>query len=136
MKSTVNGFNNKILNNINQNKKPKLNITIKGLSRKQVTVFMSTNNISRMIAKANAHVSNINWLLKGVKSEVSVNFICSDNKELLLTTNRVAISSDLNIIEKYLKDSNNIKHKESMSPRLSQSKSYLLCWEHEPLNLF
>ena len=60
MKSTVNGFNNKILNNINQNKKPKLNITIKGLSRKQVTVFMSTNNISRMIAKANAHVSNIN----------------------------------------------------------------------------
>ena len=41
----------KILNNINQNKKPKLNITIKGLSRKQVIVSMSTNNISRMIAK-------------------------------------------------------------------------------------
>jgi len=50
----------KMLNNINQNKKPKLNITIKGLSRKQVIVSMSTNNISRMMAKANAHVSNIN----------------------------------------------------------------------------
>jgi len=52
--------------------------------------------------------------LKGVKSEVSIDFICLDNKKLLLTTNRVAISSNLNIIEKYLKDSNNIKHKGSM----------------------
>jgi len=43
------------------------------------------------MAKANAHVSNINQLLKGVKSEVSVDFICSDNKGLLLTTNKVAI---------------------------------------------
>jgi len=70
------------------------------------------------MAKANAHVSNINQLLKGVKSEVSVDFICSDNKGLLLTTNKVAISSNLNIIEKYLKDSNDIKHKEGIRPRL------------------
>ena len=79
---------------------------------------MSTNNVSRVMAKANAHVSNINQLLKGVKSEVSVDFICSDNKGLLLTTNKVAISSNLNIIEKYLKDSNDIKHKEGIRPRL------------------
>ena len=50
----------KMLNHMNQNKKPKLNITIKGLSRKQVIVSMSTNNISRMMAKANVYVSNIN----------------------------------------------------------------------------
>ena len=50
----------KMLNHMNQNKKPKLNITIKGLSRKQVIVSMSTNNILRMMAKANTHVSNIN----------------------------------------------------------------------------
>jgi len=63
--------------------------------------------------------------LKEVKSEVSVDFICSDNKELLLTTNRVTILSDLNIIKKYLKDSNDIKHKEDINLRLPQSKSYL-----------
>ena len=50
----------KVLNNMSQNKKPKLNITMKGLFRKQVIVSMSTNNISRVMAKANVHVSNIN----------------------------------------------------------------------------
>jgi len=61
--------------------------------------------------------------LKGVKSEVSVDFIHFDNKGLLLTTNKVAVLSDLNIIEKYLKDSN--EHEKDMSPRLLQLKSYL-----------
>jgi len=73
----------KILNNMNQNKKSKLNITIKGLTRKQVIIPISTN-----------------------------------------TTNKVAISSNLNIIKKYLKDSNNIEYEEGMSPKLLQSKSY------------
>jgi len=115
----------KILNNIGQNKKPKLNITMKDSSRKQVIVFMSTNNILKVIVNANTYVSNINQLLKGVKSEVSVDFIFFDNRGLLLTTNKVAISSDLNIIEKYLKDSNDIEHEEDISPKLLQSKSYL-----------
>jgi len=79
---------------------------------------MSTNNISRVIAKANAHISNINQLLKEVKSEVSVDFIHSNNKGLLLTTKKVAILSDLNIIEKYLKDSNNIEHKEDIIKKI------------------
>ena len=91
---------------------------MKALSRKQVIVFMSTNNISRVISKTNAHISNINQLLKEVKSEVSVDFIHSHNKGLLLTTNKVAISSDLNIIEKYLKDSNNIEHKEDIIKKI------------------
>jgi len=122
---TRNSLANKVLNNMNRNKKTKLNRTIKGLSRKQVIVSMSTNNVLRIMANANTYISNINWLLKEVKSEVSVDFICSDNKELLLTTNRVTILSDLNIIKKYLKDSNDIKHKEDINLRLPQSKSYL-----------
>ena len=39
-------------------------------------------------------------------------------KELLLTTNKVAVLSNLNIIEKYFKDSNDIEHEKDMSPRL------------------
>ena len=40
-------------------------------------------------------------MLKEVKLEVSVDFICLDNKDLLLTMNKVIASFDLNVIEKY-----------------------------------
>jgi len=37
----------------------------------------------------------------------------------------VAISSDLNIVEKYMKELNDVNTSDIMSPKLSQSKSYL-----------
>jgi len=58
------------------------------------------------MAKTDIMVVNINRLLKGVKSQVSVDFIWSDNKGLLLTNNKVVVISNLNIIEKYLKKLN------------------------------
>ena len=60
------------------------------------------------MVKAKIYVSNINRLLKEVRSEIFVNFIYSDNKRLLITTNKVAAISNLNIIKKYMKDLNNI----------------------------
>jgi len=89
-------------------------MTTKEPSKKQIIIHMGSNNIV-----------NINRLLKGFKLEVSVNFICLDNKGLLLTTNKVVASSDLNIIEKYLKELNDVDSNEVMSSRLLQSKSYL-----------
>jgi len=86
---------------------------------------MGSNNIERVIAKANTNIVNINRLLKEFKLEVSVDFICLDNKGLLLTTNKVAASSSLNIIEKYLKELNNVDSNKVISPRLLQFKSYL-----------
>ena len=97
----------------------------KGLLRKQVIVPMRLNNAKRVMAKANTYISNINRFLKGVKSEISVDFICSDNKELLITTNKVAVTSDLNIIKKYIKNFNDINSSNIISLRLLQSKSYL-----------
>ena len=64
---------------------------------------MSTNNSKAIITQANEHILNINRLLKGVKSDVSVDFICSDNKEVIAVT-----PSDLSIVEKYVKELNNI----------------------------
>jgi len=61
----------------------------------------------------------INQLLRGVKSKCFINFICQDNKNLLITSNKVVFLSNLNVIEKYI---TNIEFKSS---RLSQSKSYL-----------
>jgi len=81
----------KVKNNLNQKDKPKLNMTIKDLSRKQVIISMKFCNSERVINKANIYISNINKLLKGVKSEISIDFIQLYNKRLLLTTNKVVV---------------------------------------------
>ena len=47
---------------------------------------MSTNNTERVIVQANKYITNINRLLKGVKSEISANYIHSDNKKIAITT--------------------------------------------------
>ena len=73
------------------------------------------------MVKVNIHVSNINRLLKGVKSEIFIEFIHSNNKRLLITTNKVAVISNLNIIEKYIKDLNNVDLNDIISPGLLQS---------------
>ena len=73
------------------------------------------------MVKANIHVSNINRLLKGVKSEIFIEFIHSNNKRLLITTNKVAVISNLNIIEKYIKNLNNVDLNDIISPGLLQS---------------
>jgi len=105
---------------LDQKDKPKLNMTTKGLSRKQVTVPMGSNNAERVMVKANAHVSNIK---KRVKSEIFVDFIHSNNKGLLIITNKVATTSDLNIIKKYIKDLNDVNSSDIINLKLSQSKS-------------
>ena len=48
-----------------------------------------------------------------------------DNKGIIVTTNKVVVPSVLNMVEKYIKDLNNIDSSNTMSPRLLQSKSYL-----------
>ena len=114
----------KVLNNTRKDK-PRINITTKGLSRKQVIVPISSYNADRVIAKSNAHIVNINRLLKDIKSDVLADFMCSDNKDIIIMTNKIATASDLNIMEKYVKEVNNVNTKKFMSPRLPQLKSYL-----------
>ena len=77
---------------------------------------MSTNNSEEVILKVNEHILNINRLLKGMKSNVSVDYICSDSKKVFVTTNKIAASFDLNIVEKYMKDLNNINTNDIMNP--------------------
>lgn len=86
---------------------------------------MGFNNIKRIMAWSNVHITNINRSLKGIKSEVVINFIRSDNKDIVVTTNKVVATSDLNVVEKYMKNLNNVNSSNIMSPRLPQLKSYL-----------
>jgi len=73
----------------------------------------------------NTYIININRLLKGVKSEISADYIYSNNKRIVIMTNKIAISSDLNIMEKYMKELNNVELNDVINIRLLQSKFYL-----------
>jgi len=114
-------FSSKILrihnvaNNNGKKSKPKLNIATKKPSGKQIIIPMSKNNSNIIVSQANIHISNINRLLKGIKSEVSADFICSNNKEVIITTNKAVATSDLNIVEKYIIEFNNINSNNIMS---------------------
>jgi len=67
-----------VINTVNskENKtKPRVNMTTKGPSKKQVIIPMSSNYINLIIDQANSHIISINSLLKEAKSIISVDFI-------------------------------------------------------------
>ena len=94
-------------------------------SRKQIIVPMSSGNSNKFMVLYNKYVSNINKILKDIKSDVLANFIWANNRSLMITTNKVISTSDLSIIEKYINNINVTDLNDVMSPRLSKSKSYL-----------
>ena len=50
-------------------------MTTKGPSRKQVILPMNNDNKMKIIEDSSNHVTNLNRLLKNIKSEIMVNFI-------------------------------------------------------------
>ena len=75
--------------------KPRLNITTKGPSHKQVIVLMNSNNIIKFILNSSDHITNINRLLKNIKSDCKVNYIQLEKSSIIIVTNKVASASDL-----------------------------------------
>ena len=115
----------KIVNGLNDKPKPRLNITMKGPSHKQVIVPMN-NDLGKSFTKDFAsHVTNINCAFKSIKSNVCADFIYADNRGVIISTNNVASNSDLQEIEKYIKNSLQANNNNITSLRLPQSKSYL-----------
>ena len=100
-------------------------MTTKGSSRKQIIVPMSSDNSNTFMKNSFTHVSNLNRLLRNAKMEIAVDFIKSDPIGLVIVTNKVAIQSDLQIIDQYAKKSEDINELQAKEPRLPQSKSYL-----------
>jgi len=115
----------KVINNLKNKEKPKLNITIKDFLCKQIIISIGSNNIEKVMAWSNIHITNINRLLKNIKSKVVINFIKLDNKNIIIITNKVVATLDLNVVKKYIKNLNNVNSSNVMSFRLPQSKSYL-----------
>jgi len=94
---------------------PKLNMTTKGPSRKQVIIPMSWDNSNIVTSCADKHIFNINRLFKSMKLNVTADFIQSDGIEIIITTNQVVSASDMNIMENY-KESTNINTNEISPP--------------------
>jgi len=120
----ISGIHN-AMNKSSQKGKLKINMITKSPFRKQIIILMGSNNVEKVIVQSYMCIANINRQFKDIKSETSVDFIYSDDKKIVVTTNKIAVSSDLNIMEKYIKKLNNVDLSNIMSPRLPQSKFYL-----------
>ena len=62
----------------------------------------------KFIKNSSLHVTNINRILRNVKSEVLVDFIQSDALGITVVTNKISSQLDLQIIEQYIKNTDDI----------------------------
>ena len=100
-------------------------MTTKSPFCKQVIVSMFNNFDKRFTKNSLSHIININCALKSIKSNTCVDFICVNNKEIIIFTNNVILNSDLQEIEKYMKNLLLANNDNITSFRLLQSKFYL-----------
>ena len=84
-------------------------MTTKGLSRKQVIISINVENSVNFMKDSSSYVTNINRALKSIKSNVIADFIHTDNRGMVITTTKVARNLDFQTIERYVKNTNNIK---------------------------
>jgi len=85
-----------------------LNMTTKGLSKKQIIVLISEVNINNILTLANKHVANTKRALKNIKSNILVDFIYLDKLGITIVSILVALQLDLLVMERYVKSINNI----------------------------
>jgi len=69
--------------------KSKIQMTTKGLSRKQVIIPMSKDNIDAFMKNSSLHVANINRQLHNVKLEVLTDYIRADPLGITIVTSKV-----------------------------------------------
>ena len=86
---------------------------------------MSRDNVSSFMKNSSLHVANINRNLRNAKSDVLVDYLCSENSGIMVITNEVAQQSDMSIINNYVKNSNNINSLQVDELWLPKSKSYI-----------
>ena len=105
--------------------KPRIKMTTKSSSRKQVIIPMSRKNINSFIKSSFLYVANLNRLLHNAKSEVLTDYIRADPIGITIITNKVSQQLDMAIINNYVKSLNDINSLQVDEPRLPKSKSYL-----------
>ena len=121
IKEAFSNLQNKKIENIQKiisgESKPKLklNMTTKGPSRK---VPMNLDNANKFMKDLSTHITNINRALKNIKSDVMADFICIENRGVVIITNKITGALDLQTIERYIKNTNNIEANQVEASRL------------------
>jgi len=82
---------------------------MKDPSRKQIIVSISNENKTKFMEESSVHITNLNKVLKNIKSEVMADFVHSDQASITIVTNKVTFPLDLQIIEKYIKNVNSVQ---------------------------
>ena len=100
-------------------------MTTKGPSRKQIIVLMNSDNKIKFVAKSSAHINNINQALKNIKLDIKANFVWTEQTSIVIITNKIASPLDLQTVETYIKNVNQIEADNVKSLCLPQLKSYL-----------
>ena len=77
------------------------------------------------MASSSTYITNINRSLKNIKSDVIADYIWLELIGITIVTNKVVSPSDLQAIENYIKNVENINLEDIETLRLSQSKTYL-----------
>ena len=116
------------INNIvkgNTKVKPHIQMMMKEPSRKHIIIPMSSKNNMKFMKNSSIYVANMNRSLRNAKSDILVDFIWSDLLEIMVVTNKVSLQSDLQIIEQYVKNADDINTFQVEVPQLPQFKSYL-----------
>ena len=88
--------------------KPRIQMTTKGLSRKQVIIPMSKKNVDLFIKNSLLYVTSMNRQFWNAKSEILIDYIWAELLSITIVTNKVAQSSDLMLIDQYIKNSNDV----------------------------
>ena len=115
----------KIKNSGGDNRKLKINIMTRGLSRKEVIIPIAKHIAELIVNSAHIHITNINKCLRNSKSDIVADFIQSTNNGIIITTSKPANNLNLATIEKYLKSIQNVNSDSIESPCLPKSKSYM-----------
>ena len=86
---------------------------------------MDKENTNKFIASASNHIANINRVLKTIKLDVMADYVWQKPIDVTIVTNKVVLPSNIQIIENFIKNVENINSENIKSPKLSQLKSYL-----------
>jgi len=70
-------------------------MTTKGPLKKQVIVPINNDNIVKFMLNSSDYITNINRVLKNIKLEIKIDYICSELSSIIIVTDKVTSSLDL-----------------------------------------
>ena len=86
---------------------------------------MRNKNKTKFMKSSSSYITNLNRVLKNIKSEVMADFVHINQAGITIVTNKIALSLNLQTIERYVKNTNQIDLDKVKTPWLPQLKLYL-----------